>query len=161
MRYWVSAVLFTTLLVGGCQPASTELSDAQRADITSQVNEAVGGLFGALNVHDPDQILSHYLDSDDFAYVGTMSILVSREALASVVASYHSRHPEVTFTHRIVHTQVVSPTVAVVFSEGGSSDAEHLVWTHVLVRGEDGRWVVAYEHEAWPNAEPLSRHPGM
>jgi len=161
MRYWGPVVLLTTLVAGACQPATTELTDRQRQAITSEVNEAVDELFAAMNARDADRVLSHYLDSDDLAYVGTLSIRVSREGVAAMVRSFYNRHPEVTFTHRIVHTQVVSPNVAVVFTEGGSSDVEHLAWTHVLARAEDGSWLIAYEHEAWPGAAPPTRHPGM
>jgi uncharacterized protein (TIGR02246 family) len=159
MRSRVFALMFA-VMAAGCQPTA-ELTDAQRDEITSQANEAVNGLFGAMNAADSDQVLSHYVDGGDLAYVGTLSIGVGREGFAAMVESYYSRHPDVTFTHSIIHTQVLSPTVAVVFSEGGSSDAEYLVWTHVLVRADDGSWLIAYEHEAWPGAEPPSRHPGM
>lgn len=165
MRYWMSAIVLTMLVVGGCQPASRErtdeLTDAQRDEIASQVKEAVDGLFVAMNARDPDRVLSHYVEDDDFAYVGTINLRPGREGFASMVRAYYPRHPEVTFTHRIVHTQVLSPTTAVVFSQGGSSDVEFLAWTHVLVRREGGRWLITYEHEAWPGAEPPSQHPGM
>lgn len=161
MRYGMAALMLGTLAAGACRPAAPELTDRQRHAIAQEVNQAVDGLFAALNAHDADRVLSHYVDGEDVAYVGTVSLTTGREVLASMVRQYQARHPEATFSHRIVHTQVLSPTVAVVFSEGSSSQAEHLAWTHVLVRGEEGRWLIAYEHEAWPGASPPSRHPGM
>jgi ketosteroid isomerase-like protein len=160
MRYQVSAMLFATLVWSGCQSTSTELTETQRTEITSQVVEAVTGFFDAMNARDPERVLGHYLDSDEVAHVAALSIRIG-EGFASTVPMYFAQHPDVTFTHRIVHTQVLSPTVAVVYSEGGSSDVEFLVWTHVLVRAQDGSWLIAHEHEAWPDAEPPSRHPGM
>jgi uncharacterized protein (TIGR02246 family) len=161
MRYGASVLLLAALAATGCQPASTELTESEREAITTKVNEVVTGLFDAMNAHDAERLLGHYVDDGDFAYVAALSVRPGLEGFSAMVRAYYPERTDLTFTHRILYTQVLSPTAAVVFTEGASSEIDHLVWTHVLVRVEDGSWRIAYEHEAWPGAEPPSRHPGM
>ena len=121
--------------------------------------EVIGGLFEAMNAHDPERVLDHYLDSVDFVYVGGTDSHVSRDWLERVARSWYPGHEDVTFTHEVFHVQVLGPTVAAVLTRGGSSETPTLVWTHVLVRGDDGRWVIAHEHEAASDEPPPAEHP--
>jgi uncharacterized protein (TIGR02246 family) len=159
MRYWVPAILLAALSTGACQPVAPELTDAERDAIATEVVEVMGELFEAMNAHDPERVLDHYLDSVDFVYVGGTSSHVSRDWLERVVRSWYPRHQDVTFTHQVLHVQVLSPTVVAVLTQGGSSETPTLVWTHVLVRGDDGRWVIAHEHEVTSDEPPPAEHP--
>lgn len=159
MRYWVPATLAAVLVAGACQPAAPQLTEAERDAIATEVVEVIGELFEAMNAHDPERILGHYLDTVDFVYVGGTDSHVSRDWLAAVVRRWYPRHRDVTFAHQVVHVQVLSPTVAAALTRGSSSETGTLVWTHVLVRGDDGRWVIAHEHEAGSDEPPPAEHP--
>lgn len=161
MRYWVPAMLLAVLVTGACQPAAPELTEAERDAIAIEVVEVVGDLFEAMNAHDPERVLYYYLDSVDFVYVGDTHSHVSRDWLAAVVRSWYPRHQDVTFTHQVMHVQVLGPTVAAVLTRGSSSEVPTIVWTHVLVRGDDGRWVIAHEHEAGSDESPPAEHPAQ
>jgi ketosteroid isomerase-like protein len=159
MRHLVPVALFTALVTGACQPAAPELADAERDAIATEIVEVIGGLFEAMNTHDAERILDHYLDSEKFMYVGGTDSHVTRGWLERVVRSWYPRHEDVTFTHQVLHVQVLSQTVAVALTRGGSSETPTLVWTHVLVRGDDGRWVIAHEHEVASDEAPPAEHP--
>ena len=159
MRYWVPATLAIALIAGACQPVAPELTEAERDAIAAEVVEIIGELFEAMNAHDPELVLNHYLDSADFMYVGDTDSHVSRGWLERVVRSWYPGHTDVTFTHQVMHVQVLSPTVAAALTRGSSSEVPTLVWTHVLVRGDDGRWVIAHEHEATSDEPPPAEHP--
>jgi ketosteroid isomerase-like protein len=136
------------------------LTDAQRVAITSEVNQAIDELFEARNTHDVDRLLTYYLDEDDFAYVGLVDVKSGRGAFNQITRLWHRANPHVTFQHQILHTQVLSPTSALVVSRGSTTDVEVLTWTHVLTRDDRGRWVIAHEHEAWPHCGDVPKpHP--
>ncbi len=149
-------------MAGACRPASTELTDAQREAIVSEVNQAVGELIDAMNAHDGDRVVSYYMNSADFAYVGVTDITVGWEHFANLVGPWYGRNTDVTFDYEVLHIQVLSPTVATVIFQGSSTEAEFLMWTQVLVRGDDGQWAIALEHESWPECtEPPRSHPDV
>jgi ketosteroid isomerase-like protein len=154
-------MLLTAFVTGACQPAPPQLTDAEREAIATEIVEVIGGLFDAMNAHDAERILGYYLDSEKFMYVGGTDSHVTRGWLERVIRSWYPKNPDVTFTHQVYHVQALSPTVAVAFTYGGSSEKPTLVWTHVLVRGDEGRWVIAHEHEVGSDEVPTPQHPGM
>ena len=162
MRIPLSSALAVCLAVGACRATSgVELSDAQRTAIATEVNQTVDSLFADMNAHDADRIFAHYRQSDDFLYVTISETMRSWKTFSTVTRSYWTQHPDVTFKHHIVQTQVLAPNVAVVTIAGSATDAPHLTWTQVYVR-EDGRWVITLENEAWPGApSPTAPHPAM
>jgi uncharacterized protein (TIGR02246 family) len=165
MRRTVVILLALALAAGACRPAPlpppTELTNEVRAAVQEELREALDDLFAAISAHDPDRILEHYADRADFAYIGALSPQFGSARLEEMVRSWAARHADVTVAHRVVHVQVLSSTVATAFTQGQFSNAEtSTVWTHVLVRGDDGRWRVVLEHEVWPGAaEPGAPHP--
>jgi hypothetical protein len=61
----------------------------------------------------------------------------------------------------VLFVQVLSPTVAVATLRGSSTEANALFWTEVLQKSEDGRWLITYEHESWPDCStPRGPHIG-
>lgn len=155
------AAVFVALAAAlACGPRPGELSERGRAEITSQVNQRVAELFEAMNAHDVERIGSFYLHSDDFAYVGVSDVRVGWEPFSRIVGLWHRTHPEVKFEHEVVHTHVLSPTVAVAVIRGSSTETELLVWTQVFVRNDGGEWVIAHEHESWhETSDPPRAHP--
>ena len=160
MRHWFIAILSTAVVTGACQPASTELTDAQREAIAAEVNQTVAGLIEAMSAHAGDRVLGHYMNSDAFAYVSIVDAMVGWDGFAQTVGPWYDANPDVTFEYEILHTQVLSLDVATVVFRGSSTEAEALMWTQVLVRSEDGSWMIILEHESWPQCvEPPTPHP--
>jgi hypothetical protein len=162
MRIPPLSALTVCLAAGACHATSgLELTDAQRTAITSEVDQTVDSLFADMNAHDPDRIFAHYRQSNDFLYVTVSETMRSWKTFSTVTRSYWTQHPDVTFKHHIVQTQVLAPNVAVVTIAGSATDAPYLTWTQVYVR-EGGRWVITLENEAWPGARaPSPPHPAM
>jgi ketosteroid isomerase-like protein len=120
----------------------------------------MGQLTAAMNSHDPDSVLSFYLDSDEFVYVGCTDLMFGRDTYSTLVAPYYRNSTDVTFQQEILEIQVLNRTAAVVTLRGSSTEAPSLFWTEVLVRQDDGRWTIAHEHESWPGCdEPPALHP--
>ena len=159
MRHRILTVPLAAFIAAACQPASSVLTDAQRETITAEVNQVVVDLFDAMNAHEADRVLEHYLNSDEFAYVGLVDIRTGWNGFARMAGQWYPANPDVTFEYQIAHTQVLSPTVALVVLRGSSTDAEALVWTQVMVN-HDGQWRIAHEHESWPQCiEAPKPHP--
>ena len=69
MRIRALPALAAVFAVAACQ-STRELTDAQRTTITTDVMAAVDSLYVAMNEHDADRVLDHYLQSNQFLYVG-------------------------------------------------------------------------------------------
>lgn len=149
-------LLLLVSVSASCQRLPAPLQDAQRQAIAQEVEETLGRLTEAMNAHDPEAVLGFYRHSEEFVYLGCTDFLLGFDTFSTRVGPYYPAHPEVTFHQEVVRTQVLSPTVAVVALRGGSSAAEALFWTEVLIRSDDGRWLVSYEHESWPGCPPPS-----
>lgn len=161
----LSPTVAAVAVLAGCQPGNPDglqqVTDAQRTAVTREVAQAVDSLFADMNAHDPDRVYEHYRKSDDFLYVTVHETMRSWKTFSSVTRSYYAQNPDVTFQHRIVQIQVLTPNVAVATIKGSTPDSPYLTWTDVFVR-EGGRWVITLENEAWPGAKPpAAPHPAM
>jgi uncharacterized protein (TIGR02246 family) len=155
------SALAAATAVAACQPrGATEVTDARRTEITTQVTQVIDSLFTAMNEGDVDAITSHYRKSDDLMQVTVAQTLTGWDNFATVTKQFSTQHPDVKFEHRIVQTQVLAPNVAAVTVAGRATTSEFLMWTDVLVR-ENGRWVITLEHESWPGARAPVAHPAM
>jgi len=160
MRIRALPALAAVVAIGACQPTQ-ELTDAQRTTITADVIATVDDLYAAMNEHDADRVLDHYLQSGELLYVGVSESIQGWAAYSTLTRPWYQSHADVTFKHQILHVQVLAPNVATVTARGSSTDAPYLMWTRTLVL-RDGRWLVALEHESWPGAnEPTGEHPTM
>ncbi|MCK5650604.1 MAG: nuclear transport factor 2 family protein [Gemmatimonadetes bacterium] len=170
MRDGLLPTLFLALLVTACdsgpspltEAASSGLTEAERNALTLEVEETLGRLTEAMNAHDSERVMAFFRNSDDFLYLGCTGFMFGWDTFSRRVGRYYARSEDVTFQQEIVRTQVLSPTVAVVALRGSSTEAEAeaLFLTEVLVREEDGRWLIAHEHESWPGCSPPSDpHP--
>ncbi len=158
MRTRALRVLAAVAAMGACQPARG-IDDARRAAITEEVVATVDDLFAAMNAHDADRVLDHYLKSDELLYVGVGDTMQGWDMFATLTRPWYANHADVTFEHEILHVQVLSPEVATVTARGSSTESPFLMWSRTLVL-RDGRWLVALEHESWPGAEPpAAQHP--
>jgi uncharacterized protein (TIGR02246 family) len=125
------------------------------------VMAAVDSLYVAMNEHDADRVLDHYLQSNQFLYVGVSESIQGWQTYATLMRPWYQGHPDVTFQYQVLHVQVLAPDVATLTARGGSTEAPYLMWTRTLVL-QGGRWLIALEHESWPGAEePKGGHPSM
>jgi ketosteroid isomerase-like protein len=147
------------LVIGGCAPPPASLSDADRAAVVAEVTAALSELTAAMNAHDSEGVIRFYPEDPSFLYLGCTDFITGGATFRRMVAPYYGPGNEVSFEQQIVSVQVLSPTAAVASQRGSSSEAEALFWTQVLVK-KDGRWVITYEHESWPDCSPPSApHP--
>jgi hypothetical protein len=146
------AVLSIPLAVA-CHSEPEPMTQAQKDALEVEVRETLSDLTEAMNSHDPDRVMAYFRQSEEFLYLGCTYFMVGWKTFSPRVWSYHVANPEVVFHQEVVGVQVLSPTVAVAALQGGSTEAEALFWTEVLVK-EDGAWLVAYEHESWPGCSP-------
>lgn len=152
--------LLPLLLLAAACSAPEGLSDADRQGIEAQVRAATAELQSALNAHDPDAILAHYSLDVDFVYVGCTNSMFGGELFGNIVGQYHRTNTEATYEYAVQSVRVLGPASAVVSLQGAAGPLEMFV-TRALVRGDDGAWRIAYEHESWPGcAAPRAPHPG-
>ncbi len=158
MRIRALCVLAAVAALGACQP-ERGVDDASRTAITRAVMATMNDLYGAMNAHDADRVLAHYLKSEEFLYVGVGDTTLGWETFSSLTRPWYQSHPDVTFEYEIVHVQVLAPDVATVTAKGSSTEAPFLMWTRTFVL-RDGQWLISLEHESWPGAEPpRAQHP--
>jgi len=163
MRYGILLTVVLALLSAACDSGAPPMTQAQRdstALLVLEVEETISRLTEAMNAHDSEGVLEFYRNSEEFLFLGCTDFILGWDAYSRIVGPYYRRKEDVTFQQEVVRTQILSPTVAVVAVRGSSSAAEALFWTEVLVREEDGRWLIAYEHESWPDcSSPSAPHP--
>lgn len=158
-RLLVPVLILLPASCGAGGPAP--LSEGEVTAITEEVTEAMAGLTEAMNFHDPDRVFAFYRQDEEFVYLGCTSTMLGWSTFSPRVASYYRSAEEVTFEREIITIQVLSADVAVVAMRGSSTEAPALFWTEVLQKGEDGRWLVTYEHESWPGCSaPRGPHLG-
>lgn len=160
---WLPRVAFGALplilVLGACDPQSAQ--DLDVPQVTAEVEGAVASLFEAMNAGDVDAVLDHYMGDGNFLFAGVTRVLTDREAWSERVQLWYRVNDEVTFEHQLLSLQVLAPTVAVTAIQGGSTEAEFLLWTQTWVKDATGRWLIAAEHESWPECvDPPRAHPG-
>ena len=131
--------------------------DAEAAE--AEVRAASLALLGALNDHDADAILAHYLLDDDFTQVVCTEVRVGGSTFAAITRAFHAQFPDAVYDMRVSALRMLGSDVAVVSLEGTMTGP--LFISRVLHRTGDGRWLVAWEHSSWPGCEaPRPPHPG-
>ena len=153
MRTGVLLAFLPLILATACRSDGESFGQEQAEALEVEVRETLAGLTEAMNQHDPDRVLGYYKESERFLYLGCTYFMLGWETFSPRAWSYHVANPQVVFHQEVVEVQVVGPTVAVAALQGGSSEAEALFWTEVLVK-EDGAWKITYEHESWPGCPP-------
>lgn len=157
MRLCSGIVLIGSLGAASCG-APPRMTEVQRLHVLEEVHAAVADRFEAMNRHDPEAVAGFYRPGEDFVYAGVSDVVTGLDGFSAMTAPWYGLHSDQVFEYDILHTQVLSPTVATVTIRGGTGEAPHLLWTNVYVL-EAGRWLVALEHESWPGAPAPSAHP--
>jgi len=148
-------------LSAACSSQPVSRPEFDEAALAEEVLETLDGLTQAMSSGDPDRVFGFYRQDERFFYMGCTSSMAGWSTFAPRVASYYRTSRELTFQREVLSAQILSATTAVVAMRGSSTEAEALFWTEVLQKGEDGRWLVTYEHESWPGCSvPSGPHIG-
>ncbi len=154
MRRFVLAAFALTVLAA-CQPANTDLTDAQNAAIADTVRQVSMDYLASISTLDADSVFSFNMDSDEYAWsmdaVLSLDMEADRAAAAAKYAAASSGHVSLD----TVRIAVLGPDAGV-FSGGGVvvvTDSEGqtvemgLALTFVVAR-RGGRWVVLQGHSS-------------
>jgi len=145
-------ILPVAFLFGACRPAPS-FTEAERRAVTSEVTATLNELTEAINDHEPERVAAFYTDAPEFLFLGCTSAVTGGARFKQVVVPTYGPGRGATFEQRVVAVEALSPAAAVALQRGSSTKAPALFWTRVLVR-QDGRWVITYEHQSWPDCDP-------
>jgi len=161
MRRWIPAVLWTLLPLSACVAPSTELSDVEALAVQEEVTATVDAFVEALNRHDPEEVMSFYAPEADLVRLGCTNIAVGLETIRQRITIYHQQRKDVTFSMEVAYVKPLTATSAVASVRGGTSNTAGLFWSLGMVEQPDGRWLIAYEHQSWPDCpEARGFHTG-
>ncbi len=153
-----SRTLPLLLLAAACAPAPAAFTGVQRDAVAAEARAATLALVDALNAHDADSILTFYSLDDDFTQVACTDFVFGGQGFAGLTRSLHANYRDAVYDMSVVSVRVLGPDAAVVSLRG--TMLAPLFVTRVLRRGENGRWLVAWEHESWPGCpDPTAPHP--
>ena len=165
-------LVLSLLALVACRPAQMPETASQADSAEAEVRKAVEQLTEAMNARDADRVLAFYQESREFVFLGCTDLMFGSDIFSRVLSPYWESLTGPPVEREILRVQVLTPETAVVTLQGGSQTASALFSTQVLVRGEDGRWLIAHEHQSWPGcreAPPLhstgsleeTREPGI
>jgi hypothetical protein len=151
--------VFTLTVLAACQPATTELTEEQKAEIAAEVTGRLDALWEELKQPDVDQLLtftsqalgSFSVSDGVFTEWSPASDSMMRAALAEwedqVLTVSETRtvvlSPDVVYTMRV-------GTDSVTLKSGEASPTRPWAWTSIWVR-RDGEWRIMYGHDSHPN----------
>ena len=141
-----------------CQPASTELTEGQRAAIKDTVEQRMDEMANAGRALDADRIRAVYAESPVSVINGviTEDFDARFELTRQFLGSLRTLEGRI----RNVHLEVLASDAVVVTRNDdiswtdttGTEVVLHTAWTGVF-RRIDGEWRVIYSHESWPPPE--------
>jgi hypothetical protein len=155
MRRFVLAAFALTVLVG-CQPATTELTVEQKAEIAAEVSLRLNSFWDALKDADFDRIAVFIHQSPDLLMAADGAAFYGFATLESVyrpvVGSWASQELTVSNTNTVVLSPDVVYTMrvgtdAVTDTSGATGPTRPLIDTLVWGRHE-GEWKIMFFHES-------------
>jgi uncharacterized protein (TIGR02246 family) len=150
-------LILSVLVLAACPPAPIPDTSSQTDSFEAEVREAVEQLTEAMNARDADRVLAFYRESREFVFVGCTDLMFGSDIFSRVLGPYWESRADPPVEREILRVQVLNPETAVVTLQGGSQTASALFWTQILVREEDGRWLIAHEHQSWPGCREAPR----
>ena len=141
-----------------CQPASTELTDGQRAAIKDTVEQVMVELADAGRALDFDRIRAGYSEGPISVTNGV--IIEDFDARFELTRDFFESLRTLDGSYRNVHLEVLASDAVVVTRNDdilwtdttGTEGEFHTAWTGVF-RRIDGEWKIIYSHESWPLPE--------
>jgi len=163
MRHLALAAMSVAFLATACQPATTELTEEQKAAIADTVEAVVADCWDAWREVDLDRALSYFDSSADYWFALEGQVLGGYAEADSFWRDSFASSSRIDITVSDSRTLVLAADVVAVLEQGvfsatdedGTTTPEQefvLSWTWVR---RDGEWKVMYGHESWPQAEPM------
>jgi ketosteroid isomerase-like protein len=153
MRRFVLAAFALTVLAA-CQPATTELTDYEKAEIAAEVELLHGQFWDAWRAWDFERGMSYYTNSPEFMFANEDQIVRGWDALNEGAQAMDVESQTITFAES--HTAVLASGVVQVVERGtyavtnteGESGPEHsftcsATWVH-----QNSEWKVQFFHLA-------------
>ncbi len=143
-----------------CQPASTELTDGQRAAIEDTIEQLMAEIADAGRARDFDRIRAAFAESTVSAFNGV--IIEGSDARFELTRQFLGSLRTVDGSYRNVHLEVLASDAVVVTRNDdifwtdttGTEGELHTACTWIF-RRIDGEWRVIYSHESWPPPEQM------
>jgi ketosteroid isomerase-like protein len=141
-----------------CQPASTELTEGQRAAIKDTIEQVMSEIADAARALDADRIRAVYAESPVSVINGV--IIEDFDARFELTRQFLRSLRSLEGSFRNVHLEVLASDAVVVtrnddlswIDTTGTAGELHTAWTGVF-RRIDGEWRVIFSHESWPAPE--------
>ena len=151
MRRLAFAALSLAFLATACQPATTELTEEQKAAIADTVNQLHASLTDALNARDADRFFASY--SDDMLWGGAYGFgtrAVVEDAVRAGMESSTDAEWDISWYDTAV--KVLGPDTAVFWgSYGGGDERTHTTLVYARV---DGEWKMVHAHASPAESPP-------
>ena len=164
MRRLALAVVSLAFLATACQPATTELTDEQKAAIAEEVNRLNGEAWDAWREADLDRALSYLDDSPDVGFALEGQVLRGYAELDAYWREGFGTASRMDITISDLRTMVLAADIVIlvqqgVFSvtdaDGVTSPETSFALSTTWVR-RDGEWKILFGHESFPTLEAES-----
>ncbi len=152
MRRLALAALSSAFLITACQPATTELTDEQKAAVEEEVRQLQADLGDAYRALDSDRLNSFF--ADDVRWAISPGPFLTMEDIEPGIRAYTSGISEITLEDEDSFVRVLGPDAAVVgwtshetvVDVDGVSSSVGTTGTFVWAR-VDGVWKVVHGHQ--------------
>ena len=149
MRRLAFAAVSLAFLATACQPATTELTEEQKAAIADTVMRLSAESAAAWDSQDSSRFYSYFADWSAFPMAGCPSL----DAYRSDIASFWPRFSSWTSDQREIRTLVLGPDavalegrqVAAVTDTAGTSGEWITIYSELWVRGDTGWKILFYK----------------
>jgi uncharacterized protein (TIGR02246 family) len=152
------AASWTLVLAAACAVPDSLPNPDRETQLQDEVRTTVEAFVDALNAHDPEAIMEFYAPDVDLVRLGCTNVSVGRETIGARVYAYHERRTDVTFSMQVVYVKGLTPMSAIATVRGGTSNTAGLHWSLGMVKQPEGNWLIAYEHQSWPDCPPGSAY---
>jgi len=140
------------VFLAACEPVTTELTDAQNAEIAAQVNAVKADVWDAWRDWDVARVVSYYFNSPDFAWADDGQLFVGWAAFNEAVKGGNLESQTITFNESrttvlaadAVHS-VEQGTYSVTDSDGVTGPAWKFAFSALWIH-RDGEWKVHFSH---------------
>ncbi len=162
MRRLTLAVLSVAFLAA-CQPATTDLTEEQRAAIVAAVGEATAGWIDAVENVDLDAWLAYWHPEGQSYYVDDPAMFLNRMTVVPTVEAMREYWQQA-FTVRTAQDIVVEEEYPAVISADavlhvargtytvtdttGTTEPAPISWTTLWVL-HNGQWKILHYHQSW------------
>jgi SnoaL-like domain/Prokaryotic membrane lipoprotein lipid attachment site len=160
MRRTLFAALALTVLAA-CQPATTELTDGQKAEIAAEVNALHADFWDAWRAADVDRGLSYYPNIPEITYATDGDLFVGPSEVEDQARSWGADLASQTITITESHTTVLSSSIVCINERATYSQTNNagvtapervFAGTYIWVL-RNGEWKVEISHESGPISE--------